>query len=220
MNTKGIGSSWASSCASSKQPSTVAPAASARWFACKITGPSAIGSENGICSSIRSTPASTICRTILRDSAMLGEPSTMCVMSRMSLEARRLRISASSTVRLCFLHDELAPRGIVKRIRDGEDVLVTATRLVDQNLLVFRQRTSFFEGLRERMRGLEGRNDAFFTHGQGQRIHHFAVGHRFEAHATGVLVMRENRRHTDVVEAGRAAVRLVHLPIGGLHETP
>jgi hypothetical protein len=41
----------------SKVPSTVMPALSARWPATWIEGPSAMGSVNGMPSSIRSAPA-------------------------------------------------------------------------------------------------------------------------------------------------------------------
>ena len=44
----------------SRQFATLAPVCRASWQAFRITGPSAIGSEKGICNSMRSTPASTM----------------------------------------------------------------------------------------------------------------------------------------------------------------
>src|SRR5690606_27736819 len=99
----------------------------------------AIGSEKGICSSMRSTPASTIARAISSVASKLGYPSTMCVISRMSLSCRRRRISASSTIRLRLVDDERAPRGVVEGVRDGEDVFVAAARLVDEDRVVGRE---------------------------------------------------------------------------------
>ena len=46
--------------------------ASAFWLACRMTGPSAVGSENGTWSSITSTPASTIASTMRSESSNDG----------------------------------------------------------------------------------------------------------------------------------------------------
>src|SRR5437016_694344 len=100
----------------------------------------------------------------------------MWVMSRMSLLCRRRRISASSTVRLRLADDELAPRRIVERIRDGEDVLVTAARLVDEDDVLGRELRRLLEGLGERVRRFERRDDALLAHGERERVHHLAIG--------------------------------------------
>ena len=60
MKRKGIWWAAVVSAANSRHCATLVPAAMASWLAFKITGPSAMGSEKGICISIRSTPASTI----------------------------------------------------------------------------------------------------------------------------------------------------------------
>ena len=52
-----MGWRFATRSANAKHFSNVDPRASATWLAWTITGPSATGSENGICSSIKSTPA-------------------------------------------------------------------------------------------------------------------------------------------------------------------
>src|SRR5688500_11277040 len=99
----------------------------------------------------------------------------MCVISRMSRESLRLRSSASSTVSLRLVHDEFAPRRILERIRDREDVLVTATGLIDQNHSIARQLRRFLERLRKRVRRLERGNDAFFANRERERIDDFAI---------------------------------------------
>ena len=48
------------------------PCAIDAWQARAITGPSATGSEKGICSSISSTPAAAICFTTCRFTANEG----------------------------------------------------------------------------------------------------------------------------------------------------
>ena len=57
--------------------SVVAPAASAFMLAPWITGPSAVGSENGIPSSIRSAPFATASLTIFAVVSKFGSPQVI-----------------------------------------------------------------------------------------------------------------------------------------------
>src|ERR1044071_5117026 len=115
-----------------------------------MTGPSAIGSEKVIFSSIRSTPACTMLSTSRRLVSKCGCPSTMCVISRISCFCRRsFRYCSSTTITLRLLLNEGFPLWILKRVRHREDVFVAATGLIDQNDVVRRQRPHLFEGLGE-----------------------------------------------------------------------
>ena len=77
MKTIGIFTSFRSFFTISKILSVVVPAESARTFALWITGPSAVGSENGIPSSIRSAPPSAIARTAFAVVSRSGSPQVI-----------------------------------------------------------------------------------------------------------------------------------------------
>ena len=77
MNTIGILTSLRSSATRSNILSVVTPPLSARRFAPCITGPSAVGSEKGIPSSIRSAPFSAAARTIFAVVSRSGSPQVM-----------------------------------------------------------------------------------------------------------------------------------------------
>ena len=74
MNTIGIVTFLRSFLTRSNTLSVVTPPASALIFAPWMTGPSAVGSENGIPSSIRSAPASTIAYTTSSVTSSDGSP--------------------------------------------------------------------------------------------------------------------------------------------------
>src|ERR1700736_5162959 len=142
----------------------------------------------------------------------------MWVMSKMGLSRKRRRISASSTVYLRLFDDEVAPRRIVEGVGDREDVFISAPRLVDQNHVVGGQLARLLEGLRERVRRLQRGDEALFLHGQREGIDDFPVGGGFEAHATRLLEMSEDRRDAHIVEARRHAMGVVHLAVLVLQE--
>ena len=77
MKTIGIVTSFLKSLTRSKTLSVVTPAASAFTLAPWITGPSAVGSENGIPSSIRSAPFATASLTIFAVVSKFGSPQVI-----------------------------------------------------------------------------------------------------------------------------------------------
>src|SRR6478609_1450965 len=111
----------------------------------------------------------------------------MWVMSRISCCSRFCCRYASSTVTLRFLLDERFPLRILEGIRDGEDVFVTTTRLIDQNHVLGAERGCFREGLGESVRRLERGNQAFFFDGQLERGDHLGIGCGSEARTPAVV---------------------------------
>ena len=77
MNVSGMVTSLRSSATISKILSVVVPASNALALAAWITGPSAVGSEKGIPSSIRSAPARTASFTIFAVVSRSGSPHVM-----------------------------------------------------------------------------------------------------------------------------------------------
>src|SRR4051812_13877987 len=143
---------------------------------------------------------------------------TIWVIKRMSRERRRSRTYSSSCIFVRLTLDELTPRRVVDCVGDREDVLVPPTGLIDDNHVFAAELPGFLEGLRESMRRLEGRNEPLAANGERHRVHRFGVGRGFEAGASGLLQMREDRRYPDVVEPRGNAVRIEHLPVVVLQE--
>ncbi len=100
--------------AMSKMSSVVVPEDSARTSAFCMTGPSAMGSENGIPSSIRSAPAAAMARTSFSVVSMSGSPQVTKGMN--ALRENTLFMTASESIM------DVPP----SVSGDGRDVLVPA----------------------------------------------------------------------------------------------
>src|SRR5699024_10327068 len=74
MNTRGTVTSRRRSCTRANTWSVVTPPRRARRLASWITGPSAVGSEKGMPSSIRSAPLAAIARTVAAVVSRSGSP--------------------------------------------------------------------------------------------------------------------------------------------------
>jgi hypothetical protein len=130
---------------------------SARSLDSWITGPSAIGSEKGTPSSIRSAPARTsACIT----GTVAATPGSPAVMNGISARRRAARSSEKRDRCDCSQRDSFAPG-------DGVHVLVAAAGQVAQHQRILRQVARQLDRLGDRMRGLQRRQDAF---GAGQQM--------------------------------------------------
>src|ERR671935_1359499 len=132
--------------ATSRTPCSVAPVASARVPAAWITGPSASGSENGTPSSITSAPASAQASPMAVEAFRFGNPPIMYGISAARPSAA-LNAAAMRSVPEAKLGKNL------------REVLVPAAGEADQVERV--RRCIALQRPRDRVRGLERRDDAF-----------------------------------------------------------
>src|SRR6185436_5547519 len=182
------------------------PCASARSEARWMTGPSAIGSENGTPSSITSAPAVTNASRIGSVCAGVGSPTVTYGMSAVRPAAR----SSANAASMRFIPgvargNRLEPK--TRALGDRVHVLVAAAREVDEQDLVLRQRGREACGIGERMRGFERRNDAFDAAAVVERSERFGVGDRHVFRAARVLEPRVLRPHAGIVESRRYRMR-------------
>src|ERR1700681_818956 len=150
-----------------------------RW----ITGPSAMGSENGTPSSITSAPFFTsacITATVCRG---LGSPA---VTKAMSAERRAARIFSKVAGRRLKRFLESDSRGLAHRVH----VLVTAPREVHQQDLVAAHRGRELHGVGDRMARLERGNDALEAAQRMEGFQRLVVGHRHVLRAARILQPR------------------------------
>src|SRR5512143_168214 len=140
--------------------------ASARSDARWITGPSAMGSENGTPSSMMSAPASTSACINGTVRPLPGSPAVMngiraflfCACSAVKVSPMRLMVwSSENSVRMGMPGLQRDPR----YLRHGVDVLVTASGQVHQDDLVLAQGRREFLGVGHGMAGFERGDDAF-----------------------------------------------------------
>src|SRR5258708_11551290 len=178
-----------------------------RW----ITGPSAMGSENGTPSSITSAPffaSACITATVCRG---LGSPA---VTEGMSAERRAARsFSNVAGMRLKrFL--ECDSRGLAH----GMHVLVAAPREVHEQNLVAAHRGRELHGVGDRMARLERGNDSFEAAQRMEGFQRLVVRHRHVLRAPRVLEPRVLGAYAGIVEAGGDRMCLLDLAVGVLHE--
>src|SRR5215471_6040681 len=185
--------------------------ASARSEARWITGPSAIGSEKGTPSSIKSAPAST--SACSRGTVTVGEgsPAVTYGISAVPPEVRRLAKQAS--MRFMRQKRRLRPaRRIALRaaeemkpgaIGDRRHVLVAATGEIHEQDSVAWQRRRETSRVRERVARFERRNDAFEQAAVAEGSQRLVVGDRDILCAPTVLEPRVLGPDAGIVEAGR-----------------
>src|SRR3954447_5374755 len=173
-------------------PCRVAPAASARVAAAWITGPSASGSEKGTPSSSMSAPASAHASPTASDVSRSGKPP--------------IRYGISAALRPC----EAKAAAILSLKREHlVEVLVAAARQRDQ----IRSRPLVRQDPRERVRGLERRDDALEPGDALEGVDGVGVGDRDVGRAATVTQLRVLRADTRVVETGRDRMGLEDLAL-------
>ena len=119
--------------------SVVAPPRSARTFAAWMTGPSAVGSEKGMPSSMRSAPASAIAQASSSVTARLGSPQVM----------NGIKALPFSKARLMLLMQILSSVP-----RYSRAVLVAASRETDDDYFVFSHLRRDLHRVRDGVRAL------------------------------------------------------------------
>ena len=138
---------------SAKASSVVTPPASARMLASWITGPSAVGSEKGMPSSIRSAPASTMATTASSVTSSVGSPQVMNGMKAF------LRDPSAAVKALAILLMQI----FSSIASDGRDVLVAASGQSDNNDLVGAHGGGKLHGIGHGVGALDGRNHALLA---------------------------------------------------------
>ena len=166
-----VGNSWRSSPISEKIRSMVVPACRARAEAAWITGPSAMGSENGMPNSMRSAPLRTAARTHSNVVAISGSPQVkkgMKALRRVKAEAMR-RVEASSgdnaeapdaAVPGPVRNEPLVMQILSSVAGNGRHIFVTAPRDRDDDDLVLIELRGSFHCVGKRVRRLDGGNDS------------------------------------------------------------
>src|SRR3954467_12265110 len=202
------GTACARSRATSSTPVVVEPAAGARVPAAWITGPSASGSEYGMPTSSRSAPPSAHAIPIARDPAASGNPPI-----RYGIRAAR-RPSARTASNVARMRP--LTRSPEQRERFGEVLVAAAGEAdeVERVLALVRVR----EHPRQRVGGLERRDDALELRTAAERGQRVGVGDRLVARAPRVAQPRVLRPRAGIVEAGRDGVRLEDLAVLVLHD--
>src|SRR5271163_3180298 len=168
------------------------PRALARWLA----GPSAIGSENGTPSSIRSAPRASSSSTSRRVVSRSGSPATMNGISAASPRARRSR-----NLRFILPAPAMSLHRHPEGLGDRAHILVAAAGQIHDHDLFLWQLRRQLDCVRHRMRALEC-GDYSFGFGQHlQRIQRLGVGHRGVFGAAHVVQPRMLGAYAGIIEA-------------------
>ena len=167
-----------------------------------MAGPSAMGSENGMPSSMMSAPAAASFCRISKEHSASGSPAVMKGMNpaRSSAQLGEARSDAAHSLRpraFATVNTSLSPR---------------PERPSTINLSV-RQVRRDAHHMRDRMRGFQGRNDAFQPAGELERIQGFLIRHRDIIHAARLLEPGMFRPDAGIIEAGRDRMRFQNLAV-------
>src|SRR3989338_3190773 len=135
------------------------PPLSASSQATAIVGPSAMGSEKGICTSMMSAPPFTSASATFSESRMVGYPEIMCAMKNGRFPV--LNKLSSLLVALILVFQEIAEARVFERAGEVKEVFVATTRERRHDNGIFRHLWRNFAHLGERMRAFESGNDAF-----------------------------------------------------------
>src|ERR1700687_1593195 len=213
MSTTGVALLWLrnsfASASTSRSPTPWARARSEeRW----MTGPSAIGSDNGNPSSIKSATAATSAWRIATVRCGVGSPAVTNGMSAGRPRARNF--SNTAAIRLTAERSKDDSGGF----RHSVHVLVAASGQIHEEGLVFRHRGRDLHRVGERMTRFERRNDALQPAERVKGFQRFCVRHRDILSAAGILEPRVLRSHARVIEAGGDRVRRLNLAVAILHE--
>ncbi len=193
------------------------PRASARSAAFWITGPSAIGSENGTPSSMRSAPA------VGHRPHDLGRGVGVRVAGG-DVGDQRLAAArrAAPRRRACDAAHHACPAGHARgsavelgarQVGHGADVLVAAARQVDQQVLVGAHRRRQLHRVGHRVARFERRDDALGAAQAVEGGERLVVGDADVFGAADVLQVGVLGADAGVVEAGRDRMRLGDLAV-------
>ena len=181
------------------------PALSARKPAAWIAGPSAIGSVNGMPSSMMSAPG-------LRQG--LGDGERRFVVGIARHDEGHQRGAAFGLQRGEAPVDAGAHRFLLSRkaSTDGE-ILVAAAGKIDHHQMILRLLRRKLDHLGQRMRRLERRDDALELAAQLERRERFVVGGRQIFHAAHVVEPGMLRTDAGIIEAGGDRMRFLDLAV-------
>src|SRR6266404_869616 len=219
------------------------PLASARSDARWMTGPSAIGSENGTPSSITSAPAAVSARISGTVAASVGSPAVMYGISATRPAARSLsKVASMRFIRPGLRHHDIgaarpsrssscvpccsalvsSPCRIALwpavelepgTLGDRVHVLVAAPGKIDQQHRACRQARRDLGRIGERVCRLERGNDAFDAAAFAKRGERLVVGDRDVLRAPIVLEPRMLRPDAGIIEPRRHRVGLEYLTV-------
>src|SRR5580658_4606159 len=171
---------------------TLVPAFSARSDPRWITGPSAIGSENGTPSSIRSAPPRSSAATSSGVRSGEGSPAVMYVIKA----GRRSVVRSLSKSRpiLVWLIE------LLKILAINVRVFVAAPGEIDDEQLIFTSRSTA-HGFGDRMRGFERGNNSFQMRQRSGGFERVLIGGRDVLGAALIAQPRMFRPHQRVIQA-------------------
>src|SRR3989344_4737210 len=187
---------------------TVAPALSASSQATAMVGPSAIGSEKGICNSMISTPPFTSASATFSDSPTEGYPAIMCAM-----KSGFLPLAKSCSRAFILVFEELLKALVLKRAREVEEVFVATTRERDDDHVIVRHLWRDLTHFGECVRALERRDNPFMfceVIGCGDSL---IVRGESKLHTAFFIEVGKIRADAGIVEAGWNGVRGRYLPV-------
>ena len=189
--------------ANSKILSVVTPPLSARSLAAWITGPSAVGSEKGMPSSIRSAPPFTAARTQAAVVARSGSPQVMKATNALPW----------SKALLILLTDALPPVA-----GNGGAVLVAPARYVDDHDLILPHGRGQLHGVGHGVGRLDGGDDALHAGQVLEGVHGLVVGDGHVFRPPGVVQPGVLRADAGVVQPRRDGIHWRDLAVFVLAE--
>src|SRR5699024_1611031 len=174
------------------------PPESARRFAACMTGPSAVGSENGIPSSISAAPASSMAYTSFSVVSRSGSPQVMKGINAF------FPINAS-----CILLIDILPSVSC----NGSAVLVAPAGNIDHHDLVSVHLRRQLSRISDRVGALDGGYDPFRPCKVFEGVHSLVVCHRHILCPSSVIEVRVLRSHARIVQPGRDRIHRRDLPV-------
>src|SRR5205823_1468940 len=192
---------------SSIAPAVRCPFASTALVASWMTGPSIIGSLNGMPISSTPPPASAAAAAMSTNVSPSGYPHTRNGITNAfvrSANASSRRCAGVTSVRaIACLHDRA----------HGLHVFVSATAEVHDRDGVGAERARLARDPRDRVRRLQRRKDPFGAREQAERVERFVVSGRLVRRETSLAKVRVLGTHARVVEARGDRVRRSDLAV-------
>src|SRR5690349_21362068 len=185
------------------------PAFSARCEEAWIAGPSAMGSEKGMPSSMMSAPAPGRPLSTAREVSWSGSPAVM----NATRPARPSRFSSANFLSIRVV-TSIRPSGFGAQIAgNGIEVLVAAARDVHHHQVILRLQRRYVEQPRDRVGRLERRDDALELAAQLERGHRLVVGRREEVHPFHVVEPSVLGADARIIEPRRDRMRFLDLAV-------
>src|ERR1700684_2497795 len=220
MNSSGVSTLDVASAAIVKASRTRVPRAIAASQADCMVGPSARGSEKGICRSMEWAPASSMAAISVPVEASDGYPTTTWVMSPLRRPALRTprRWSILPGMALGLRPEERVELLVGERVGEDEQVLVATAGDIDDDHFVFGQPGSQLDDVGDRVRGLQCWQDALGPGQQVDSLDHRVIARACEADPAMIVKVSQLGADTRVVQARGDAVRGGQLPVVVLQE--